>query len=46
MTRKLKTIDRTPGHGYDAVLADVVRLIDSARRAAARSVNAVMTATY
>jgi len=32
--------------GYGAALADVIRLIESARRAAARSVNAVMTATY
>lgn len=32
--------------GYDVVLADVVRVIEEARRAAARSVNAVMAATY
>jgi predicted nuclease of restriction endonuclease-like (RecB) superfamily len=32
--------------GYDAVLADVVRLVDAARRGAARSVNTIMTATY
>ncbi len=32
--------------GYDAVLADVVRWIEAGRSAAARSVNAVMTATY
>ena len=31
---------------YDTVLADVVRLVDEARRGAARSVNAIMTATY
>src|SRR4051812_33197919 len=31
---------------YGAVLTDVARLIESARHAAARSVNAVMTATY
>jgi hypothetical protein len=31
---------------YDGVLADVVRVIEEARRAAARSVNAVITATY
>ncbi len=31
---------------YQAVLGDVVQLVDGARRAAARSVNAVMTATY
>lgn len=32
--------------GYDALFADIVRVIEDARRAAARSVNAVMTATY
>jgi hypothetical protein len=31
---------------YDDVLGDVVTLIESTRRAAARSVNAIMTATY
>lgn len=31
---------------YAAVHADIVELLESARRAAARSVNAVMTATY
>lgn len=46
MTRKRKRIGRASSNGYHAVLDDVVRLIDSARRAAARSVNVVMTATY
>lgn len=32
--------------GYHAVLGDLVTLIGSTRRAAARSVNAIMTATY
>ena len=31
---------------YDAVLADVTDLLESARRAAARSVNSIMTTTY
>ena len=31
---------------YDAVLADVARLLETARHQAARSVNAIMTATY
>ena len=31
---------------YDGLLADVVQVIDEARRAAARAVNAAMTATY
>jgi predicted nuclease of restriction endonuclease-like (RecB) superfamily len=45
MGRK-KTLDRSAGPTYDAVLADVVGLVDAARHAAVRSVNAVMTATY
>jgi len=32
--------------GYDVLLADVAGVIQQARRAAARSVNALMTATY
>lgn len=32
--------------GYEACFADIVLLIETARRTAARSVNAVMTATY
>jgi hypothetical protein len=32
--------------GHDAPLADVVRVLEDVRRAAACSVNAVMTATY
>lgn len=32
--------------GYKTILTDVVGLLEQARRAAARSVNAVMTATY
>lgn len=39
-------IVRSGGHDYKAVLADVVRLIEAGRSAAARSVNTVMTATY
>jgi hypothetical protein len=31
---------------YDDVLASVVALLESARRASARAVNAVMTTTY
>ena len=40
------TIVRSAGRGYNAVLADVVRLIETGRTAASRSVNAAMTATY
>ncbi len=32
--------------GYGGLFADVVRELEDARRAAARSINAVMTATY
>src|SRR5437773_7169333 len=32
--------------GYDKVLSDVVRLLESGRRSAAWSVNSIMTATY
>jgi predicted nuclease of restriction endonuclease-like (RecB) superfamily len=46
MTRKGKALDRRAEPTYDTVLADVVGLVDAARRAAVRSVNAVMTAAY
>ncbi|MHB8874020.1 MAG: PDDEXK nuclease domain-containing protein [Myxococcaceae bacterium] len=45
-TKKKGAIVRSGGSGSDAVLTDVVRLIEAARGAAARSVNAVMTASY
>ena len=35
-----------PEPGYEAVLADVVGLVEAARRASARTVNALITATY
>jgi hypothetical protein len=44
--RRKKTAIARTAPGYDAVLADVVHLIHEARRAAARAVNTVMTATY
>jgi predicted nuclease of restriction endonuclease-like (RecB) superfamily len=43
---KLPIPDSTPGRDYDGFRSDIVTLLDAARRAAARSVNAVMTATY
>lgn len=46
MRAKKGALVRPGGHGYDAVLDDVVRLIKAARSAAAHSVNVVMTATY
>ncbi len=39
-------IKRPRQRGYDNMLAGVIELLDSARRTAARSVNALMTATY
>jgi predicted nuclease of restriction endonuclease-like (RecB) superfamily len=35
-----------PPAGYDSVLTEVVRLLEDSRRASARAVNAIMTATY
>lgn len=47
MTRKRpKTKVPSADKGYGTALADVVDMIESARRAAARSVNSIMTATY
>lgn len=43
--RRKNTIARSKP-GYDAVLADIVGLLDAARRSSARAVNAIMTATY
>jgi predicted nuclease of restriction endonuclease-like (RecB) superfamily len=44
--RKTELQADNPIAGYDKVLADVVRLLESGRRAAAWSVNSIMTATY
>jgi len=55
MRRKQKAHDRSStdsravaprSRDYDAMLNHVVRLIDEARRASARTVNVLMTATY
>src|SRR5579883_735710 len=40
-----KAIQHRPA-GYDSVLSDVVELLDAARRASARVINSLMTATY
>ena len=45
VNRKKTTLTR-PEPGYDAVLADVVGLVEAARRGSARTVNALITATY
>jgi hypothetical protein len=41
-----KPVPATTDAAYEAVLAGVIQLLESARHAAARSVNAVMTVTY
>ena len=41
---KIKCAAAVPG--YDSVLSGIVDLLDTARRASARTVNAIMTATY
>ena len=48
MVRKSKTIVVVPPQAdhYDAILAEVVDLLEAARHTAARAVNTVMTATY
>lgn len=45
MSRK-KTALRRPEPAYEAVLADVVGLVEGARHASARAVNSLITATY
>jgi predicted nuclease of restriction endonuclease-like (RecB) superfamily len=44
--RKKNEPEGDPMVRYDGILADVTALVEEARRTAARSVNAVMTATY
>lgn len=44
--RRRKTSLEVAPAGYDALLGDVARVIEEARHAAARSVNAAMTTTY
>ena len=50
MSKSRKLVHNPPAEplvpGYDQVLGNVVKLLESARRAAARSVNALITATY
>ncbi|HEX5491284.1 MAG TPA: DUF1016 N-terminal domain-containing protein [Candidatus Udaeobacter sp.] len=46
MRRPKRRTFALPPHDYDAMLNRVIGLIDGARRASARTVNAIMTATY
>ena len=46
MTQQTTQLQTNVAPDYDTVLAEVAVLLETARRAAARSVNAVMTATY
>jgi DUF1016 N-terminal domain len=41
-----KAISRTLSAEYDGLIGDIARLLEMARRTAARTVNALMTATY
>ena len=38
--------DDSSNIGYDTVLSDVIDLLESARRASARTINSIITATY
>lgn len=42
----MKAAKRAPPDPYESLLTDVAHVMEAARRVAARSVNAVMTATY
>src|SRR5262249_32986919 len=45
-TSAVKLMRRPSAPDYGELLTDVVRVIDEARRGAARTINAVMTTTY
>jgi hypothetical protein len=42
----MRTVKHADAKGYDELLADVAHMIEAARHAAARSVNAIITITY
>ncbi|MEW6664394.1 MAG: PDDEXK nuclease domain-containing protein [Thermodesulfobacteriota bacterium] len=46
MTKQPRKPDSRLGAHYDSVLGDISKVIDAARRSAARSVNYIMTAAY
>jgi hypothetical protein len=48
MGKHRKSIERarTAGSGYDGLIGGISELLEHARRAAARSVNSILTATY
>lgn len=46
MTKKPTTLSRRLEAHYDSVLGDISKVIDAARKSAARSVNCIMTAAY
>jgi hypothetical protein len=41
-----KTISQTPSAEYGGLIGGIAELLEAARRTAARTVNALMTATY
>jgi len=46
MTRKVPSVTGKSLAGYIGIQGGIVELLDAARQAAARSVNALMTASY
>lgn len=44
--KRTRRVNARPVTSYDDIRADIIALLEGARRAATRSVNAVMTATY
>jgi hypothetical protein len=45
-TKKSLTTKRNSLEGYDVILGEIARLLEQARRSAARSVNAIMAQSY
>ena len=45
-SKEISIMDDSSIIGYDTVLSDVIDLLESARRASARTINTIMTATY
>jgi hypothetical protein len=45
-TLSKKTISKQPPEEYGGLMGGIAELLETARRAAARTVNALMTATY
>jgi hypothetical protein len=46
LNKQTKPLEQVALAGYDGLLTDVARVIEEAKRTAARAVNAIMTSTY